>query len=79
MVTIETISKETNMEQFKLTKQEKEVVKLLTQGLDYNEVGKELFVSTHTVQSHVKNIKSKLKVNSKVSLILKVLGFNKIL
>ncbi len=74
LVIIETISKETNINQFKLTKREKEVVGLLLQGLNYNKVGQKLFVSTHTVQSHIKNIKRKLRVNCKLSLILKVLG-----
>jgi len=74
LIIVETISKETNITQFKLTKREKEVIGLLIQGLDYNKVGQKLFVSTHTVQSHIKNIKRKLKVNCKLSLILKILG-----
>jgi len=78
MVTIETISEETKIAQFNLTKREKEVVGLLMKEFDYKKIGEILFVSTHTVQSHIKNIKMKLKVNNKLSIILKILGLDQI-
>ena len=49
-----------------LTTREKEILQLVAQGLSNSEVARHLFISEHTVQSHVRNILSKLEVRSKL-------------
>ena len=49
-----------------LSPREKEVLQLFAQGLSNPEVGRQLFISEHTVQSHVRNILAKLQVRSKL-------------
>lgn len=48
----------------KLTKRERQIIKYFCKGLSCKEIGKELTISFHTVDSHRKNIEKKLKVNS---------------
>jgi ATP/maltotriose-dependent transcriptional regulator MalT len=52
------------MNDVRLTSRELEVLRLLAKGFTYREVGIVLAVSPHTVQTHVKNIYSKLEVHS---------------
>ncbi len=47
-----------------LSKREIEVLKLLTKGLSSKEIAQKLFISTHTVISHRKNISEKTKIKS---------------
>ncbi|MDP2339244.1 MAG: LuxR C-terminal-related transcriptional regulator [Bacteroidota bacterium] len=47
-----------------LTKREIEVLKLLTKGYSNKEIADQLFVSTHTVISHRKNISEKTGIKS---------------
>jgi DNA-binding NarL/FixJ family response regulator len=53
----------------KLTEREIEIIRLLAQGRSANEVGETLFLSTHTVNTHRKNIFRKLGINSTVELV----------
>lgn len=48
-----------------LTKREEKVAELLCQGLSYQAIGEQLFISFHTVKNHVQNIFSKYGVNSR--------------
>ncbi len=48
-----------------LTEKEKEVLKLLVDGLSYKMIADELNVSFHTIHTHLRNIYQKLHVNSK--------------
>ena len=48
-----------------LTPREREVVRLLTQGLTNAEIGKQLFISMHTVRGHTRSILRKLGVSSR--------------
>lgn len=48
-----------------LTSREMEVLRLFTQGNTYEELAQHIGVSRHTVHSHVRNIYSKLQVNSR--------------
>lgn len=48
-----------------LTKREKEILTLLSKGLRYKEIADQLFVSTETVRTHIRNIYEKLQVNSR--------------
>lgn len=52
-----------------LTDRESEIVGLLLKGRTYKMVAEELFLSENTVKTHIKNIYSKLNINSKAELI----------
>lgn len=56
-----------------LTKREFELVKLLAEGLTYNEAAERLFVTNFTINQHLKNIYIKLGINSKAELISKLI------
>ncbi len=50
---------------FQLTEREKEILNLLSQGLEYKEIGLKIFISANTVKKHCISIYQKLHVNSK--------------
>lgn len=50
---------------FHLTEREKEILQLLSEGLDYKEIGSKISISPNTVKKHTINIYQKLHVNSK--------------
>jgi DNA-binding NarL/FixJ family response regulator len=50
---------------FRLTEREKEILQLLSEGLDYKEIGTRIFISHNTVKKHTISIYQKLHVNSK--------------
>lgn len=52
-----------------LTSRETAVCKLFCKGLTYKEIGKELYISPRTVESHKKNILTKLKVKSTADIV----------
>ena len=52
-----------------LTKREVSVIKLFCDGLSYKEIGSNLNISPRTVETHKKNIQTKLKVNSTVEMV----------
>jgi len=54
-----------------LTKRETEVLRLIANELTNHEIGKELFISPKTVQSHRQNLLIKLGVNNTVGLVKK--------
>ena len=56
-----------------LTAREMDVLQGLADGLTYRKVGEQYFISIETVRYHVKNIYSKLHVNSKVEAVTKYL------
>lgn len=53
----------------KLTKREKEILGLISEGLTNNQIAINLFISPLTVDSHRKNLLTKLNVNNTASLI----------
>jgi DNA-binding NarL/FixJ family response regulator len=60
--------------QHDLSTRELEILELLVEGLEYKEIAQRLFLSSHTVRTHIYNIYKKLQVTSKsqaVSLALK--------
>lgn len=61
---------------FNLTEREKEVLRLLTQGLSNTEIASQIVVSTHTVKAHVANILSKLSVSDRVQAAVKAVKYN---
>ncbi len=58
-------------EQFLLTQREKEIVRLVEDGLTYKEIGEKLSISTHTVHTHIKNIYEKLQAKDRNDAIIK--------
>lgn len=57
--------KEKNENIFHLSEREKEILQLLSAGLEYKEIGAKLFISPNTVKKHCISIYQKLHVNSK--------------
>ncbi len=49
-----------------LSDREMEILKGVVKGLDYKKIADELFISPHTVRTHISNIYEKLHVSSKV-------------
>ncbi|RZM30370.1 MAG: response regulator transcription factor [Pedobacter sp.] len=60
-------------EEFNLSSRERDVLNLLVEGYSYKLVAYELFISIHTVRSHIKKIYEKLSVNSKSEAVAKTL------
>jgi DNA-binding NarL/FixJ family response regulator len=52
----------------KLTKREKEIVDLISDGLSNKEIAVRLHIATHTVKSHVHNILEKLALSSRLQI-----------
>ena len=52
-----------------LTKREKEIIRLITDEYTSREIGKQLFISHHTVERHRKNIIAKLGVKNVAGLV----------
>ncbi len=52
-----------------LTERELDVIKLFAEGLSYNEIAEQLFISKRTVETHKKNILEKLELKSTVDLV----------
>lgn len=65
-----------NGEDFKLTKREIEVLEQLKNGLKYDEIASNLFISPGTIRKHVEQIYRKLQVNNKTSAINKAVDNN---
>lgn len=63
---------EENAELKKLSQREKEILDLLSKGLRYKEIADQLFLSTETVRTHIRNIYEKLQVNSRTDALNKV-------
>jgi transcriptional regulator of acetoin/glycerol metabolism len=62
------------LKHYKLTSREKEIAMYWVLDYDSHQIGKVLGISENTVRVYVGKINNKLKVNSKASLILRVLG-----
>lgn len=56
---------------YNLTEREKEILNLLLSGLNKKHIAEKLFISFHTVNTHVKNIYEKLQVNTRSGLVSK--------
>ena len=54
-----------------LTKRETEILQLIAEGKTYTQISEQLFISKETSKTHIKNIYSKLQVNSKSEAIAK--------
>ena len=49
-----------------LSERETEILQAVSRGLTFAEIGRRLFISPHTVATHVKNIYRKLEAHSKI-------------
>lgn len=58
-------NKQVSGEIFNLSEREKEILQLLSEGLEYKEIAARIFISPNTVKKHSINIYQKLHVNSK--------------
>jgi DNA-binding NarL/FixJ family response regulator len=58
--------KEQQVNIFQLSEREKEILQLLSKGMEYKEIGAAIFISPNTVKKHCISIYQKLHVNSKV-------------
>ncbi len=56
-----------------LTEREKEILKILVEGKNKKQSAAELFISQHTLDTHLKNIYAKLHVHSQIDLVSKTL------
>jgi DNA-binding NarL/FixJ family response regulator len=56
-----------------LTAREREILLLLTQGLNNEMIAARLFISAQTVRNHIKNIYEKLQVHSRAQVVAKAL------
>ena len=63
---IPTVQSRTAGEEYNLSEREMEILKGMVEGLDYRKIGEKLYVSPHTVRTHIGNIYKKLHVCSKV-------------
>ena len=54
-----------------LSSRETDVLKALSQGYTYEEIGARLGISSHTVESHIKNVYRKLKVHSAAEAVMR--------
>lgn len=52
-------------QKYDLSKRESEILKLLSKGYRYKEIAAQLFISTETVRTHIRNIYGKLQVQSR--------------
>ncbi len=56
-----------------LSERETEILKLLCDGMNYRSIADQIFLSAHTVKSHIKNIYRKLHVNSRAEAVKKAI------
>lgn len=63
---------DTNCKRYNLTTREREIAKLIREGLTYKEIGERLFIAEKTVTKHVQNIFEKVAVSNKIELINKL-------
>ena len=54
-----------NPDEYNLTKREREILEHLMDGLSYKDIADKCFISTQTLNSHIKNIYTKLGVHSR--------------
>ena len=59
-----------------LSDRETEILKLLCDGMNYRSIAEKIFLSSHTVKSHIKNIYKKLHVNSRAEAVKKAIEDN---
>ena len=56
-----------------LTQRERDVLRLLAQGLANEEIGKQLFISAETVRTHVRKAMGKLEADTRTQAVAKAI------
>lgn len=56
-----------------LSERETEILQLLSEGLNYRSIAEKLFLSPHTIKSHIKNIYAKLHVHTRAEAVKKAI------
>jgi len=56
-------------EQHQITERQKEIILLLSEGLEYKEIGYKLSIATKTVARHIQNIYDKTECHNKVEVV----------
>jgi two-component system, NarL family, nitrate/nitrite response regulator NarL len=69
-------SRDQFLKQFDLTKREIEILRLIRQDFSNQQIADELYLSVYTVQTHRKNIMSKLNINTSTALMKFILENN---
>jgi len=67
-----------HLQQFDLTKKEREVVQLVCQGMDNPHIAARLYISLSTVKTHIQHIFQKLDVQNKHQLLSKLMLLNRV-
>ncbi|MGE5402003.1 MAG: LuxR C-terminal-related transcriptional regulator [Ignavibacteriales bacterium] len=52
----------------RMTKREREVIEMLSEGMSNKEIGQKIHISTYTVKSHIHNIMEKLALHTRLEL-----------
>jgi DNA-binding NarL/FixJ family response regulator len=61
-----------------LTRREREILRLVAEGMTNEEIGKKIFISEKTVKTHLTNIFDKLKVNNRFKAALMIMGHRQV-
>ncbi len=64
------LNEDAHQNSIQLSEREIEVLELISQGLTNNEIAEKIFLSTHTVASHRKNLMRKLNARNNVDLVI---------
>lgn len=56
-----------------LSEREREVLQLLSEGLNYRTIAEKIFLSPHTIKTHIKNIYAKLHVHTRAEAVKKAI------
>lgn len=59
-----------------VSKREQEVLQLMSKGLTVKEIAHALYLSTHTIISHKKNLIEKLEARNSIELVVKAIRLN---
>ncbi len=51
-----------------MTPREREVINLIAEGLGNKEIAARLYIATHTVKSHVRNVMEKLTLHTRLQI-----------
>ena len=73
---LNTLTKQSKPSESSLTEREQEVLRLVVRGLTKKEIARELELSQHTVDSHLRNIYQKLHVNNRAGAVAAALRDN---
>ena len=56
------------LDSVRMTPRERQVINLIADGLSNNEIAERLFIATHTVKSHVRNVMEKLMLHTRLQI-----------